>query len=167
MAPSWIPEAFRSGSVTDELAALQEAWPELVARCELLQPALRTLLRDSWPVGISEVELTVGFDPEFANEVEEVKLLDHGALHRMFSEVLGRSIRVGYSRLLRPVSWSHVHQEKGEERAEEAEGDFDAERAGNDARQWQRHPKVRQVLEVFNGDILDVQPRLTSQETPK
>jgi len=160
MAPSWIPEVFRSGTVADELKALQDSWPELVARCELLQPALKTLLRDSWPVSVTEMELTVGFDPEFATEVEEVKSLDHGALHRMFSEVLGRSIRVGYSRLTHPVSWSHQGAEPSEEKGGSEEEAFDSERAGNDLKQWQRHPKVRQVLEVFNGDILDVQPRL-------
>jgi hypothetical protein len=151
--------------VKDELTALQQAWPDLVARCELLQPALKRLLRDSWPVQVSDTVLTIGFDPEFATEVEEVKALDHGALHNMFSELLGRSIRVDYTRLRKPVGWSHTAgKENGME--PDTEEDFDPERAGRDPRKWQQHPAVRQVLEVFNGDVIDVQPPIqTLKET--
>jgi hypothetical protein len=154
--PSWVPESFQGASSGDELEKLQESWPDLVARSEILQPALRKLLRDSWPVRVEDTVLEVGFDPEFASEITEVQALDHGALHRMFSEVLGRSIRLTYSVLKESVKWSHTAPEE----TETDEGPFSADTAGLDPQAWLKNEKVRQLLEVFHGDILDVQPTL-------
>jgi len=125
----------------------------------MLQPALRRHLRDSLPVSVSETVLEVGFDPEFAQEIEEVRAMDHGTLHTMFTQLLGRSVRLKFRVLDKPVTWSHV--QAGDSGAEEPS--FNPESAGTNPREWLKNQTVRRVLEVFNGELVDVQPAIPNE----
>lgn len=138
-----------------ELADLREAWPDIVEKCLVIQPLLRRDLRDSWPLRISERTLVIGFDPEFSGEMEEVMQLDHGGLHIFFTEKLGRPIRIDYEVMKEAVTWSH-HAPS----TEAAEVDADAATGANGEKtpqDWLRNETIRQVLEVFHGDIIDIQ----------
>jgi len=127
-----------------ELEDLQGSWAEIVEHCLSVQPALRKDLRDSWPVSVMENTLTIGFDPEFAAEVEEVSMLDHGVLKNFFSRKLGRQIQVKHTVLERPVTWSH---EKVGPQPE----------SGTESKDWTDNPAIRSVLEVFHGDVIEIQ----------
>ncbi|MGA0334418.1 MAG: hypothetical protein ACO3N7_09045 [Kiritimatiellia bacterium] len=137
------------------MQALREEWPELVEKCLVLQPALKRDLRDSWPLEVSDTTLVVGFDPEFSGVMEEVKLLDHGGLHHLFSKRLGRSIRIEYRIMKESVTWSHHSPEAQVETADDKP--FSVENAGNDPEEWIKNESIRHVLEVFHGDIIDIQ----------
>lgn len=138
-----------------QLADLRKDWPELVEKCLLLQPALKRDLRDSWPLELTGTQLTVGFDPEFCGVMEEVKHLDHGGLHTLFSNLLGRSIRIEYRIMKKPVTWSHHPPENEETRPKDEP--FSVETAGTNPEEWIKNQSIRQVLEVFHGDIIDIQ----------
>jgi len=155
--PAWLPDSFREAEGKDDLEKLQTAWPELVDRCRMIQPLIKQQLRDSWPVEVTETRLTVGFDPEFAEEIEVVRQFDHGALHGLFSQLLGRSVRLEYTVLDAPVTWSHLDPKAEADTDSKDEEPFSAERAGLNPQAWLRNDAVRQVLEVFHGDILKVQ----------
>lgn len=137
------------------MKSLREEWPDLVEKCLLLQPLLKRDLRDSWPLDITETTLTVGFDPEFSGIIDEVKLLDHGGLHHLFSKILKRSVRMDYQVMTQAVTWSH-HAPDTEE-AEESHQGFSMETAGTNPDEWVKNPSVRQVLEIFHGDIKEIQ----------
>jgi hypothetical protein len=154
--PAWIPDAFL-GSGEDDLKNLQDHWGELVSHCGMLQPALRGHLRDSWPVAVSETVLDIGFDPEFGAEIAEVRAMDHGSLHGMFSQLLGRSIRLRFQLLDKPVTWSHV---SGAPSEQAASAEFQIDQAGADPKAWLQNDSVRKVLEMFNGEIVDIQPSI-------
>lgn len=138
-----------------ELNTLRETWPDLVEKCLVLQPALKRDLRDSWPLEVTETTLIIGFDPEFSGEMEEVKFLDHGGLHSLFSKQLGRSIRIEYRVMNEAVTWSHQAPETQE--APPGDQPFSVETAGTNPDEWIKNKSVRQVLEVFHGDIIDIQ----------
>lgn len=138
-----------------ELAMLRDQWPDLVKKCLVLQPLLKRDLRDSWPMGLSDTTLTIGFDPEFSGLIEEVKLLDHGGLHTLFSRLLQRSVRIEYQVMKQSVTWSHQAPETEEAAPDSLE--FSVETAGTNPDEWIKNPAVRQVLEIFHGDILEIQ----------
>ena len=50
---------------------LQAEWPTLVAEIGEAHGWLRTDLLDSWPVEMTDSTCSLGFDPEFAGEIEE------------------------------------------------------------------------------------------------
>ncbi len=128
----------------------------MVEQCLVLQPALKRDLRDSWPMKLSETQLTVGFDPEFPGVMAEVKMLDHGGLHKLFSNLLGRSIGIEYQVMKESVKWSHHAPEVGE-KVPEKDKPFSMETAGNNPEEWVKNTSIRNVLEVFHGDIIDIQ----------
>ncbi|MEX2608045.1 MAG: hypothetical protein WD708_11935 [Kiritimatiellia bacterium] len=139
-----------------ELADLRGEWPDIVEKCLVIQPLLRRDLRDSWPLRISESTLTIGFDPEFSGEMEEVMQLDHGGLHHFFSEKMGRPVRILYEVMKEAVTWSH--HSPGEESDAGEETDVATGANGEmTSRDWLRNKTIRQVLEVFHGDIIDIQ----------
>lgn len=137
------------------MAGLRRDWPDLVEKCLLLQPALKRDLRDSWPVELTETHLIVGFDPEFSGVMEEVKLLDHGGLHTLFSKLLGRSIRIDYQVMKESVTWSHHLPEIQAEPVKD--NPFSVESAGTNPDEWIKNQSIRQVLEIFHGDIIEIQ----------
>jgi hypothetical protein len=141
--------------VVKELEMLREQWPDLVEKCLILQPLLKRDLRDSWPMHVSDTTLTIGFDPEFSGIMDEVKMLDHGGLHTLFSKLLERSVRIDYQVMTQSVSWSHHAPDA--ETVKETGQTFSVDSAGNNPDEWIKNESVRQVLEIFHGDILEIQ----------
>jgi len=104
---------------------------------------------------ITETTLTIGFDPEFSGVMEEVQFLDHGGLHKLFSKILGRSIRIDYEVMKQSVTWSH-HEPEPVVVAETSQP-FSTKVAGNNPEEWVKNEAVRHVLEIFHGDIKEIQ----------
>ena len=150
-----MPEAGRE--IADPLERLKAGWPEVVGRCGLVQPMLEQFLRDSMPVSLSDTTLVIGFDPEFAGEIDQVRQLERGALRHFFQKVLGRAVHLDYTVLQVPVRWSHHPVSEGDVEDDGEPEDFNADTAGLNPRAWLRNEAVRTVLEAFHGDIIDIQ----------
>ncbi|MCC5848426.1 MAG: hypothetical protein JJU29_10045 [Verrucomicrobia bacterium] len=151
----WLPEV--DESITDPLERLRAEWPALMHRCGLVQPMLERYLKDSWPMSLTDTTLVIGFDPEFAREIDQVRQLERGALRNVFQRVLGRSVHLDYTVMEEPARWSHHPVEGPANGAPDDDAPFDAESAGLNPRAWLRNDAVRTVLEAFHGDILDIQ----------
>jgi hypothetical protein len=131
----------------EELKRLQQQWPLVVKRIGESHPALRTDMLDSWPQALTETTCEIGFDPEFAGEINEVKRLGATTVQRAVAAELDRQIRVEFVEASGPVRWSH--ERKSDEVSESA--------PTSNLRSWEQNPAVRQVLEIFHGDVRDVQ----------
>lgn len=131
----------------EELKRLQQQWPLVVKRIGESHPALRTDLLDSWPQALTETTCEIGFDPEFAGEISEVKRLGATTVQRAVAAELDRQIRVEFVEASGPVRWSH-------ERKSDAPGESVP---STNLRSWEQNPAVREVLEIFHGDVRDVQ----------
>jgi hypothetical protein len=126
---------------------LQKEWPDIAQRIGESHPALRTDLLDSWPEQLTETVCIIGFDPEFAGEINEVKRLGQGTVRQAVVAALGRQVRVDFQEASAPVRWSHELKQ-----APAADGV-----PTTSLRSWESNPAVRQVLEIFHGDVRDVQ----------
>ena len=151
----WLPDV--DERIADPLERLRAAWPALMQRCGLVQPMLERYLRDSWPVSLTDTTLVIGFDPEFAGEVDQVRQLERGTLRHLFQRVLGRNVRLDYTVMKESARWSHHPVENPTNGEPDDDAPFDAESAGLNPRAWLRNDAVRTVLEAFHGDILDIQ----------
>jgi hypothetical protein len=152
----WIPSGMRERG-GDPLEKLRQSWPEVVGQCGIVQPLLRHHLKDSWPVSLNETKLVIGFDPEFAGEMEQVSRHERGELRNLFHRVLGRTVHLEYRVLDRPVRWSHHAPVEGKAAVGEEEP-FDPATAGLSPRLWARGEAVRAILEAFHGKIIEIQP---------
>lgn len=82
-------------------------------------------------------------------------------MRHLFQKILGHPVHIEFSLLDRPVRWSHRPVNPDTPSPESDSGPdpaFDSKRAGLNPQAWLRNQTVRDVLEVFHGDILEIQP---------
>lgn len=126
---------------------LQAEWPTLVAEIGEAHGWLRTDLLDSWPVEMTDSTCRLGFDPEFAGGIEEVQKRGYSILHDAVVAHIGRKVNIECCLAKEPVRWSH-HLKHPQKEGEVPSGNL---------RAWEAQPAIRQILEVFHGDVRDVQ----------
>jgi len=138
------------------LEDLRKRWPSVVEGVGVAHPVLQRILRDSWPVSLSATTLLIGFDPEFAGEIEIARQQERAGLRTLFQRVLGHPVHLDYTTLGEPVRWSHQSVKAA---VAPAAGDeaFNADAAGLNPQAWLRNESIRQILEVFHGDVVEIQ----------
>lgn len=149
----------------DDLAILKEAWPSFVERVGNRAVSVKSALRDSQPVAVDELHVTIGFDPEFAEEMENFKSPRiRMTLQHVLRDILKRDVDAVFEAVesLTPVL------EENDSGGDESEAVYEVEVSENSAVveesaenrrsrvEWQQNPMVQQVLDTFNGVIVDV-----------
>lgn len=134
----------------DEVGLLLECWHSIVDHVSKADPLSRRYFLDTAPLRTDATHLVVGFDPEFAAELERfdnsrAKL----ALAREVEKHLGRMLSVSFEPLAdttrmplpadRPVAGSagNPKEPTGESK-------------------WYANPVVKTVVEAFNGEISEI-----------
>jgi DNA polymerase III subunit gamma/tau len=134
-----------------DLQKLFMRWCEVIEQASKADPLSRRFIMDTAPVEIKGAHLTVGVDPEFRSEMEQldnprVKLI----LGQAVTRVLGRSMSVSFRSLgpeeRRPLPADHLVQS----------GAGEEERQISGLQKWYANPVVKRVIEAFNGEISDV-----------
>ncbi len=126
----------------NDLERLKTHWPDLIDQLAGNAPQAARYLRDTVPVRINETHVTIGIDPEFADECASLKTPRINAqIRRRLSELLHRSVAVDI--IARPGAGPSIPA---------------APPAGtkNDKQIYYKNPAVRGVLEAFDGDIIEV-----------
>lgn len=91
--PGDEPESLKSHD--EELAHLLKAWPELVEKVSKAVSLARSCLLDARPSAVTRDRVTIGFDPEFAERLEQAGLpRTRAALQKNLSELLRRPVTV-------------------------------------------------------------------------
>ena len=139
------PQPASPSSVQDELAKLNQRWPKLVEQIGNTVLLAKKYLVDARPVSVVGSHVVIGFDPEFASEIESVRnARTQKVVQHAIREVLGRDVAVEFKVL-------------GVAAAAPKPGTGDAAKpAAKDKREWAKHPTVNRVLETFNGDISEI-----------
>jgi len=143
---------------------LVKNWGKLVERVGRYAVGAKGALRDAQPVAINELQLTVGYSPEFEEEMDNLKSpRTRTALQHQLKSILQRDVSI----VLTPVEGLEPLVFEATAPAEttlayEIEGsspDVVAESGGSGERtraEWHLDPSVQKVLDAFNGIILDV-----------
>ena len=144
--PTAAPEA--------ELAGLVAGWRDVIDRVGKSAPMARAALMDARPLEVGADRVVIGFDPEFAQHAERMRLpAHHRATQQVLSQMLNRTVSVEY----RAIESQGQADVPADHTADAAADGKTGERIGAKTRQdWLKDPVVRKTLEVFNGSIVDI-----------
>lgn len=137
-------------SPADELAMLTAQWHDVVDRIGKVVPLAKSMLLDTTPLEITAERLTIGFDPEFAKNLERVAQnpMYMRAVQSVMLQVLKRTVSVDL-KLIHGDGHVDVPADHTAEKAGRAKG-------VKSKQEWTKDPVVRKALEIFNGGIVDI-----------
>jgi DNA polymerase-3 subunit gamma/tau len=141
--PEPVPGDQKKKPDADELKVLLEAWHDIISDISRTDPFSRRYLLDTAPLRTDATHLVVGFDPEFAGELDRFdnprsKL----TLARAVRKYLDRMLEISFE----PLKPDDPRPAPGSGTAPELEGEA----------KWYANPVVKTVVEAFNGEITDV-----------
>ena len=156
------PQGFmaKKGAETfsDELAHLIKVWPELVEKVGKTVSLAKGCLLDARPSAVAGDRVTIGFDPEFAERMEQAGLpRTRAALQKNLSDVLRRPITVEFKLLAERAAPSEPGPVQTLPRPVGAAQSQPAGKPSLQQKQkWFKDPAVQKTMDMFNGDIKEV-----------
>lgn len=152
----------RPPSADVELATLRGQWNAIVSNAGRIAVAVSSVLKDACPAAVEGDTVRIDFDPEFASELS---LFDsprnRRAVERSLGNVLQRPVTADFrvGREQEPKAAGRVAEQADAEAAYHADPPQvpppPPSRKGN-APAWKQRDEVKQVLDMFNGTIVDV-----------
>lgn len=145
--------------IGDELVMLKESWHDIVDKVGKMAVGTKSLLLDARPIGVDSGTVKIGFDPEFADEIERFdvprnrKAIEHvisAMLKRTVSAVLTVSDVIAQERAAGAVPEAKHRPAVPAGNAPALKGQPKTKRDLID------DPAVQKALDVFDGTILDV-----------
>ncbi len=158
-ARSAKPQARSAAPAGEELATLKAQWPDIVAHAGRIAVAVQGALTDGCPVAVEGDTVHLDFDPEFASELslfESVR--NRKAVERSLSNVLNRPVNATFQvgrETAAHVAETPAPEEAYSAKSAPAEPGLPPMRKGS-AQAWKQRDEVKQVLDMFNGTIVDV-----------
>jgi len=158
-ASARVPAAPKAAVAPEaELAKLVTGWRDTIDRIGKIASLARGALMDARPLEVGADKVVIGFDPEFAQHAERMRMpAHHRAAQQVLSQVLNRQVNVEY-RLIESEGQADVPADHTADADGAARTDGKAGvRKGVKTRQdWLKDPVVRKTLETFNGSIVDI-----------
>ena len=146
--------------IDDELKLLSDKWREIVERVGHAAALAKNYLIDAKPVKIVGSQVSIGFDPEFAENKEKIDFArNRKAIEKTISEILKREVTVDFCVLdarstlpgdIKTAGSASVSKTQPGERPGSATASLKTKQ------EWMKNPTVRKTLEMFNGDVVDV-----------
>jgi hypothetical protein len=139
-------------SPASELEALVSNWRDLIDKIGAVASLARGVLIDARPLEVTADRVVIGFDPEFAQNIERMRMPTYQrAAQNALTQFLKRPVALEY----RVIESSVPVDVPADHTVDQAAGG--APRQGARTRQqWQADPVVRKTLEFFNGSIVDI-----------
>ncbi len=150
------PPAPVSAVAESEIDRLTAQWRDLCERVGKVASLARNLLLDSRPLAVTADKVIIGFDPEFAKNMER---LQAPSFLRPVQNVLGQELKRQVSVELRLIQSEGMQVDVPADHTVEKKSE--PHRAAGakpikSKQDWVQEPVVRRALEIFNGSIVDV-----------
>ena len=143
----------------NELAMLKKEWHALVERVGRSAPLAKGQLLDAFPAAVDGRRALIGFDPEFADRMEQAAMpRAHAALQKVLGEMLGRPMEVVFKVMPPPAGDCRVAAESApavSAKPPPAEN-APAKELLKGKHKWMAQESVQKTLDMFNGRILDI-----------
>jgi len=147
-----LPEAEKKKSSEDELKLLWQNWPEIIRLVGRMAGVGQRFYSDTVPLNIETSHVTIGCDAEFYGEGKSFEApRTKNAFNRVIERYLDRPVEVSF-RLLEPDEKVRLPTDIPVKTPDRREGSEQPE----DMKSMYENPKVRIVLEAFNGVIMDI-----------
>ena len=154
-APPEAPRPEAADRFAEERSDLTARWHEILDYVGRAAALARNALLDARPQQVAAGEVVIGFDPEFAGNLEKVENARvRKALGKKLSMLLDREVAVRFEVLeedaeTEPLPADHEPAPP----APKGKTDRKTKAARTD---WHEDPAVRKTLEMFHGDIVDI-----------
>ena len=142
---------------------LTVGWNDFIDHVGQLAPLARSYLVDAKPVEVKDEQVTIGFIPEFAENMEKINFPRNlKAIHKAMEKVLEKPVTVDFMVLDSADPLPHeipVVKNEPVDLEEPTAQDRPAEEETKPTRtkqEWLKDPAVQKTLEMFNGDIADI-----------
>lgn len=148
------PPAAPSAPAPAAVGDLPQLWQEIVEAAGRASPFTKTYLMEAHPVSLDRNVLTIGFDPEFADHISLVDTAKtHTLLQTKLKEVGRSGMVVKFVEADRPSDFAPP--------VIEAQGSSDGSDGGKadfvfDKEQFKNDPLIKEALDIFKGEIVDV-----------
>jgi DNA polymerase-3 subunit gamma/tau len=155
------------GLAPDRAANLEQLWQELIEAVGRASAFTRSYLLEAHPVSLQKGVLTIGFDPEFADQLELVNnQRTHTLLQTKLQELGQPNVQIKFiqaeapARLLAPApAPSTPPPATAADPAEKPPAPAPARREAPkkiSAEEFKNDPLIRKALEIFKGQIVEV-----------
>ncbi len=156
----------RKHDESGELRRLTDAWHDIVEQVASMAPMAKSALLDARPLAWSDDTLTIGLDPEFADDMQRLQQARaQRALQRALKQYLGRMPSLSFRLMSEQERAAMAPRPVAEPPAEEAPPvpavqppaeTPQSSRSPAAMASWQQEPLVRDTLEIFQGTIIEV-----------
>jgi DNA polymerase-3 subunit gamma/tau len=142
----------------DELSLLVNNWHTIVERTGNVATLARANLVDSVPIEVGPVKVTIAFEPEFAERIEQAGMpRNRAALQKTLSDFLRRPVSVDFTVSKGQQPEKNTNSEPAPEPEQPADGGGKKNVSGLHSRhKWLENESVRKTLDLFEGKIVDI-----------
>ncbi len=144
-------------SVKSELDVLTVQWRDQIVERVKREVALAGVaLLDAKPLLVEQNRVVIGFDPQFARKLEQIKIPTyHAAVHKIMVQFLKRPVNVECV-LMTGEGSADVPADHTVDKGAGANSRAGSAPHSKTRQDWHQEPVVRKTLEFFNGSIVDI-----------
>lgn len=150
--------ALSTATSAGELDLLVKNWHMIIERTGKAAPLAKANLVDSNPIEVSATKVTIAFEPEFAERIEQAGMpRSRAALQKALSDFLRRPVSVDFTVNQIQRHEKDANGEAPPEKKNAAAGVEEKSRSEPHSRhKWLENEAVRKTLDLFGGRIVDV-----------
>jgi hypothetical protein len=144
-------------SAANELDTLTAQWrDQIVERVKREVTMAGIALLDARPLAVEKSRVVIGFDPQFARKLEQIKIPTyHAAVQKVMVQFLKRPVNVECV-LMTGEGAADVPADHTVDKAGAPKSSEGAAAHSKTRQDWHQEPVVRKTLEFFNGSIVDI-----------
>jgi len=148
-------------NTADELPLLIREWHAIVERTGKAAPLAKANLVDAMPIKISADKVTIAFDPEFAERMEQAGMQrNRAALQKTLGDFLRRPVVVEFiaKRIEQPATTPNENSYREKKTAAPADGGNSGPTPStpHSRHKWLANEAVRKTIDLFDGRIVDI-----------
>lgn len=157
-------EPVNQSAVSSPTGSIEALWPDLVRVAGEMQPFAAGYINEAHPVSLEGNLLTIGFAPEY---IDQMELADNPKFNQTLQQSMGKlghsDIEVEFVQAERPADWGgtpalvEIEAPAGQGIAVPDESRKSKLQEGPlDMEEFKKDPLIQKALEVFKGQIVDV-----------
>lgn len=157
-------EPVNQSAVSSPTGSIEALWPDLVRVAGEMQPFAAGYINEAHPVSLEGNLLTIGFAPEY---IDQMELADNPKFNQTLQQSMGKlghsDIEVEFVQAERPADWGgtpalvEIEAPAGQGNAVPDESPKSKPQKGPlDMEEFKKDPLIQKALEVFKGQIVDV-----------
>lgn len=152
--PAYDPDDYEKDRIL-----LNDDWEEIKQSASRFSMRAGACLKDAQVVHVSEDRVTIGFDPQFANERSEMETVrNRRAIVMAIKGKLNRPVDIQFTTMAvkEILPSDQVVEKKNEVKAGKMKITGKSSMSKEDRDKWMKNEQVKLTLEEFNGDIVDI-----------